>query len=363
MRKILLFIAIAGFIRANAHNRIFTNLGNTENSSPAESDSIHTAVTLNEVTVNGIQSISGMGHMREVHDGIIYSGKKNEVLILDSLNANTAQNNPRQVLGKIPGSNYSETEGGGFPSNGIGFRGLNPTQSIETNTRQNGYNITADLYGYPESYYLPPLEAVERIEVTRGASSLQFGPQFGGVINYIIQNGNTDKPFEGTVQQTSGSFGLFNSYTLIGGTLKKWHYFAYSQFKDITGWRPNSQVKQVTGFARIEYKVSEKFKAGLEYSLLRNTIHMAGGLNDSEFYQNSQQSVRARNWLSSPWNIVALTAQYQFTETTILTLKSALNISARNLVWRNEDDGIQTPDSISPVTNSYVLREVEHEGF
>ena len=365
MRKILLFIAIASFIRANAQNTTYAyfDISKSANISSEQSDSISSAVNLNEITVSGIQSISGMGHMREVHDGIIYSGKKNEVLILDSINANTALNNPRQVLGRIPGSNYSETEGGGFPSNGIGFRGLNPTQSIETNTRQNGYNITADLYGYPESYYLPPLEAVERIEVTRGASSLQFGPQFGGVINYILQNGNPSKPFEGTVQQTAGSFGLFNSFTSIGGTFKKWHYFAYAQHKDLTGWRPNSQVKQVTGFAKIEYNASEKFKIGLEYSLLRNTIHMAGGLDDAGFYKNAQQSVRARNWLSSPWNIVALTAQYQLTENTSLTLKSALNISARNLVWRNEDGGIQTPDSISPVTNTYVPREVEHEGF
>ena len=365
MRKILLFIAVAGFFRANAHNWIYSCLDNieTEKLFAAYSDSISNVVTLNEVSVSGIQSISGMGHMREVHDGIIYSGKKNEVLILDSLNANTAQNNPRQVLGRIPGSNYSETEGGGFPSNGIGFRGLNPTQSIETNTRQNGYNITADLYGYPESYYLPPLEAVERIEVTRGASSLQFGPQFGGVINYIIQNGIPDKPFEGTVQQTAGSFGLFNSFSSIGGTLKKWHYFAYAQYKDLTGWRPDSQVKQVTGFARLEFNASEKFKIGLEYSLLRNTIHMAGGLDDAEFHQDAQQSVRARNWLSSPWNVVALTAHYQMSENTSLNLTSALNISARNLVWRNEDGGIQTPDSISPVTNTYVPREVEHEGF
>ncbi|HSY76693.1 MAG TPA: carboxypeptidase-like regulatory domain-containing protein, partial [Bacteroidia bacterium] len=118
---------------------------------------------LGAVTINGIIAITGMGHLTDVHDGVIYAGKKNEVLTLDSLNANTAQDNPRQVLGRVPGSNYSETEGNGFPSNGIGFRGLNPTQSIETNTRQNGYNITADLYGYPESYYLTPLEAVERI--------------------------------------------------------------------------------------------------------------------------------------------------------------------------------------------------------
>ncbi|MEO8760225.1 MAG: TonB-dependent receptor plug domain-containing protein, partial [Bacteroidia bacterium] len=149
----------------------------------SQTDSLSKTKNLKEVEVISIQNITGMGHMKEVHDGIIYSGKKNEVVVLDSLDANTAQNNPRQVLGRVPGSNYSETEGAGFPSNGIGFRGLKPTQSIETNTRQNGYNITADLYGYPESYYLPPLEAVNRIEVTRGASSLQFGPQFGGVIN------------------------------------------------------------------------------------------------------------------------------------------------------------------------------------
>src|SRR6201988_238261 len=161
----------------------------------AQSDSLQGLKTLKEVEVRSIRSIAGMGHMSEVHDGIIYSGKKNEVLILDSIDANTAQNNPRQVLGRIPGSNYSETEGSGFPSNGIGFRGLNPTQSIETNIRQNGYNVAADIFGYPETYYLPPLESVERIEVTRGASSLQFGPQFGGVINYIMKSGNPNKPF------------------------------------------------------------------------------------------------------------------------------------------------------------------------
>ena len=358
-------MAIGGFLDAMGRDIASDRFRNAEiyNGYQEPSDSISKAVTLEEVTVSGIQRITGMGRMTEVHDGIIYSGKKNEVLILDSINANTALNNPRQVLGRIPGSNYSETESGGFPSNGIGFRGLNPAQSIETNTRQNGYNITADLYGYPESYYLPPLEAVERIEVTRGASSLQFGPQFGGVINYILQNGTRDRLFEGYFQQTTGSFGLHNSYLSMGGTDLKWHYFAYSQYKDLTGWRPNSQVSQITGFAKVEYEATEKLKVGLEYSILRNTIHMAGGLDDAQFNQNAQQSVRARNWLNSPWNILAFTARYQIGDGTSLTLKSALNSSARNLVWRNEDGGIQTRDSINPLTNTYVPREVEHEGF
>lgn len=112
--------------------------------------------SLKEVVIKGVPAIGGVGHLAEVHGGVIYSGMKNEVLFMDSLDANTAQDNPREVFGRFPGSNYSETEGAGFPAYGIGFRGLNPTQSIETNTREDGYNITADLYGYPESYYLPP---------------------------------------------------------------------------------------------------------------------------------------------------------------------------------------------------------------
>jgi len=302
-----------------------------------------------------------MGRIEEVHGGIIYSGKKTEVLLLDSMNANTAQNNPRQVLGRVPGAYFSETEGSGFPSNGIGFRGLNPTQSVEIDTRQNGYNIAGDIYGYPESYYMPPLVAIDRIEVTRGASSLQFGPQFGGVVNYIVKNGPDNKPFEFNTEQTAGSFGLFNCFNSVGGTYKKWNYYSFVQYEGIKGWRPNSDVQQVTAYAKIEYRATAKFKTGLEYSILRNRLHMPGGLDDAEFSQDNHQSFRARNWLTTPWNIIALTSEYKVSDKTTISFKSALNLSARNLVWRNEDGGAEALDTIT--NNSYVAREVEHEGF
>ena len=89
--------------------------------------------------------------MPDVKDGIIYAGKKNEVILVDSLDANKAINNTRQILGRIPGLNIVETETGGFTANGISTRGLNPTQSIEMNTRQDGYNISGDVFGYNES--------------------------------------------------------------------------------------------------------------------------------------------------------------------------------------------------------------------
>ncbi len=326
-------------------------------------ESLNKVYELYGVTVNGVVAITGIGHLSETHDNVIYAGKKTEVMTLDSLNANAAQDNPREVLGRVPGSNYSETEGEGFPSNGIGFRGLNPTQSIETNTRQNGYNITGDIYGYPESYYLPPLEAVERVEVTLGASALEFGPQFGGTINYIIKQAPTDKPFEFTTEETTGSYGLMNLFNSVGGTYKKWSYYAFVEGNHTNGWRPNSDYEQLTGFGRVQYKASDKLKIGLEYSLLRNKIHMPGGLDDAEFNENPDQSFRSRNWLTTPWNVMALTADYKINDNTTLSLKSAYNRSSRSILWRSEDGGPESKDSINPVTLTYDEREVEHEYF
>lgn len=338
---------------------LFSSVAYAQKSDTTKARPIH----LQEVTITDVRAIKGMGYLGEQSGHIIFSGKKSEVILLDSLDANTAQNNPRQVLGRVPGANYSETEGGGFPANGIGFRGLNPTQSIETNTRQNGYNITADLFGYAESYYLPPLEAVDRIEVIRGSSSLQFGSQFGGVINYVMKKGNPNKLFEFSTQQTAGSYGLFSSYNSIGGQVGKLNYFGFAQFKRSDGWRPNSSLKQLTGFGGLEYKASNRLKFGLEYSLLRNRIQMAGGLSDAQFQADSRASFRGRNWISSPWNIITGKAEYKLAEHTFISLTATINTSKRSLVWRNEDGGPAAADNIDPETKDYVNREVENETF
>jgi len=317
--------------------------------------------TLKEVKVSGIRTIRGIGHLPSIKDGIIYAGKKNEVIIVDSLDANKAINNTRQILGRIPGLNITETESSGFTANGIATRGLNPTQSIEMNVRQSGYNISADIYGYNEAYYIPPMEAVSRIEMIRGAASLQFGSQFGGVVNYVLNEAPADKKFELTSSQTGGSFGLFNAFNSVGGTMKNWSYYGFIQYRTMDGWRPNSKQWQLSGFGRIEYKPSNKITAGIEYTLLRNKVQMPGGLTDSMFKADPRSSFRARNWLKSPWNIVTGYANFDLSRRTMLTLKSSYLFSSRALVWRNEDGGAGALDEIDPATGEYVPREVENE--
>ena len=45
---------------------------------------------LAETQVKGYRALNGVGKLAEVEYDIILSGKKNEVLVLDSINANTA---------------------------------------------------------------------------------------------------------------------------------------------------------------------------------------------------------------------------------------------------------------------------------
>jgi len=320
-----------------------------------------TIKTLDEINIKTYRSLNGIGHYFETKDAIIYAGKKNEVLVIDSLDANKSINNTRQILGRIPGLNIVETESSGFTANGIATRGLNPSQSVEMNTRQNGYTISADIFGYNEAYYIPPMEAVKKIEFIRGAASLQFGSQFGGLVNYVTEEAPKNKPIEFKTSQTIGSFGMFNSFNSVGANYKKFSFYGYAQYRNMDGYRPNSQQWQLSAFGRVQYTASDKFNAGIEYSLLRNQIKMPGGLTDEQFAADPKQSTRTRNWLKSPWNIVAGFANYTPSKNTKITLKTNYIFSNRSLVWRNEDGGAGAADDIDPSTNTFVPREVEKE--
>ena len=321
------------------------------------------AAQLPELVVSAARPLHVIGHLPALRDNVIYAGKKTEVLVLDSLNANLAQDVERQILGRIPGAHFSETAGAGFPSNGVGFRGLNPTQSVEMNTRQNGVNIAADPYGYPETYYTPPAEALDRIEVVRGAGSLAYGPQFGGMINYVVKDGAPHTTPAFTAGLTAGSYGLVNSFNSVSGGAGRWTYYGFAHYRSEDGWRPNSDFRQITGYGSATWHASERLTVGLDYTLFRNRIHMAGGLSDQQFAENPRQSFRSRNWLASPWSIAAVRVRYRPAPTVSLETLLSWNASDRHLVWRNEDGGPAAADSVDPATGAFVPREVERETF
>lgn len=122
----------------------------------------------------------------EIQGVYIFSGKKTDDIIPDASGANLAGNLARMVFARIPGLNVWEMDGAGTQVN-IGSRGTDTHRSIEMNMRQNGYNTNSDMFGYPEDHYTPPMQAVREIQLVRGSAALQFGSQFGGMMNYIMK--------------------------------------------------------------------------------------------------------------------------------------------------------------------------------
>jgi Fe(3+) dicitrate transport protein len=138
--------------------------------------------------------------------------------------ANLTTNNAREVFSRVQGVTVWENDGSGIQ---IKVRGLSPNRSWELNTRQNGYDISSDVFGYPEAYYNPPLE-VETIELVRGGASLQFGPHLK--VNYVLKR-EDKKAFTFETQNTVGSYNLMSSYNAIGGKINKFSYYAYNHSK------------------------------------------------------------------------------------------------------------------------------------
>lgn len=318
---------------------------------------------LNAVRITATVAPKTVTSLPDRHGTLLLTGTKTEVILVDSMGANAAQNVARQVLGRVPGLVVAETEGAGFPSNGIAVRGLNPSQSIEMNVRQNGVGIAADPYGYPETYYLPPLESVERVEIIRGASGLQFGPQFGGVVNYVMRRGDRTRPLAVSLQQTAGSNGLSTTFGSLGGGTGSVQWFGAVQRNSQTGWRPNSDILQSTSYAALSATVTPTLTATLDYSALRNRIHMPGGLSDDQFDSGARQSFRARNWLTSPWNVTSATLTWAPSRSTRVESVTSYLRSGRSLVWRNEEGGPAAPDARDPATGDFVNREVQQEAF
>jgi Fe(3+) dicitrate transport protein len=276
---------------------------------PGHSDT--TAITvLDSVRVRTSVPSFGITRLKDVDGAGIYAGKKSEVIVLKDITANTSTNNTRQIYSKIAGLNIYENDGGAGIQLAIGGRGLDPNRVSNFNTRQNGYDISADALGYPESYYTPPAEALERIEIVRGASSLQYGTQFGGILNFRLNGGPDSAKMQIVARESTGSWGFFNTSTSIGGTSGKWKYYVFYQHKSGLGWRPNSRFNVNTAYAATTWKPVSRLSITAQYTHMDYLEQQPGGLNDDMFAQDPRQITKARNWFKVNWNLGAVLLDY-----------------------------------------------------
>lgn len=120
-----------------------------------------------------------------------------------------------EALRKAPGVNVRDEEGFGLRPN-IGLRGLNPTRSTKVLLLEDGLPLAYAPYGDNASYYHPPIERFDSVEILKGSEQILFGPQtIGGVINYVTPTPPQD--FAGGLTLSGGSRDYFNGRLNLGG--------------------------------------------------------------------------------------------------------------------------------------------------
>ncbi len=285
--------------------------------------------------------------LRAVEGTAIYAGRKTEVVTLDALTVNLATNQARQIYAEVAGLNIYESDDAGLQLS-IGGRGLDPNRSASFNTRQNGYDISADVLGYPESYYTPPAEALASVEVVRGAASLQYGTQFGGLVNFVFRAPNRTRTIELISRQTVGSNALFTSFNSLSGQVGPVGYYGFYNFKRGDGFRPNSGFHSHNAFLHLDFAPAPSTKISVEYTYLNYLAQQAGGLTDAQFYRDPFTSNRARNWFGVDWQLLSLRLDHDFSERTTVSLNLFGLAASREAVGFRSNRVSQTDDPSSP---------------
>ena len=180
----------------------------------------------------------------DVQGARINAGKKTTILDFDA-QPRINGNNYRQALAQSPGLVLSEET---TPLVSIGYRGLEPHRAQFTQVLKDGIPIHADQFGYPEAYYTPPLDTVDRIEFVRGGAALLYGPQPGGALNYVTHRPRTDRPFSGSTLQTAGSNGYYSTFTHLDGTTGRIGYYGYLNHRQSEGIRASNSDYRLTSW-------------------------------------------------------------------------------------------------------------------
>jgi len=249
----------------------------------------------------------------------IFEGKNSILIDPNTTNAQRFNNLSRSIFKIIPGMNIWEYDGTGVQLN-IGTRGLSPNRSSNLNTRQNGCDISADAYGYPEAYFIPPAEAVEKINFSRGSMGLQSGPHFGGSLDFKIKESEKGK-IVATEKLTLGENNFLKSFTSVGGEMNRWKYYAYYQRLQTDGFIPNSPLGQNVVYLSTKFTSKNHWNVSAQFTSMGYHTGQPGGLSDSLFKIDPYQSNRKRNWMSVNWNLYALIFNKYFNNSTSLNLR------------------------------------------
>jgi Fe(3+) dicitrate transport protein len=199
---VLTFILLFSFIGVEAQ---------TKSTNKKSSDSIQ---YLREVTIIA-NKILGSKFEAKNRTGSAYFVSKKELQQHNYTDIN-------RVLGQVPGVSIYEEDGFGLRPN-ISLRGTSPERSSKINIMEDGVLIAPAPYSASAAYYFPNVSRMQSVEVLKGSSQIQYGPNTtGGAINFISTEIPND--FRANLRTSYGTYNTLNSYANVGDSFKNFGY-------------------------------------------------------------------------------------------------------------------------------------------
>ena len=318
------------------------------------------AIALDGVLVN-VSRLPGAAHPApDLIGTMVLAGTKSTILELADLPANLAEKTGRQVFSRVPGAFVYDMDGSGNQVN-ISTRGLDAHRSWELNVRQDGVLINSDLYGYPASHYSPPMEAIESIVLVRGTAALQYGSQFGGLVNYVTKSPEPGEGPEVESISTVGSFGLRSTYNAVGGTAGPLTFYAYMNERVSEGYRNAARSEYSAQYLAGTIDLSPTLRLRGQVGHSTYVYKLPGPLTDAMFAADPEQATRSRNYYNPDITVPSLSLDWVGQDGTQLTARLSAVLGPRSIV---QFIGLaDKPDVVDPGTGQFAPRQVDIDRY
>ncbi|HSK71693.1 MAG TPA: TonB-dependent receptor [Pyrinomonadaceae bacterium] len=246
-----------------------------------------------------------------------------------------------EALRKVSGISVRDEEGFGLRPN-ISIRGTNPTRSTKVLLLEDGIPLAYAPYGDNASYYHPPVERFESIEVLKGSGQIGYGPvTVAGVVNYLTPNPTEEQEIWLKLQGGNRSFFKGNAgYSNTFGNTGVLFNFTRKQGE---GARENIRLGLNDFFAKVVQPVNDKNILTGKFSYFGERSNLTySGLTEAEFAANPRYNPFRNDFFYTNRFGTSLSHTAVFTPKASLTTNFYANNFSRHW-WRQSSNSSQRP--------------------
>lgn len=250
-----------------------------------------------------------------------------------------------EALRKVPGVFTRDEEGFGLRPN-IGIRGLNPTRSTKVLLLEDGIPLAYAPYGDNASYYHPPVERFERIEVLKGSGQIAFGPHtVGAVINYITPPVPAESG--GSLAASFGNEDFREVHGSYADRLGKTGFIAHGTYKETDGARENMNFRIYDLNLKVVQELTERQALTLRSNYYDEDSQLTySGLTLAEWRDDPRQNPFANDHMYAYRWSTSATHRFELDPATTFLTNAYYTYFNRDW-WRQSSNSGQRPNDRS----------------